>query len=414
MSLARSLPRRPWCRLTGLALLATFTLTQIGTALAADKRAPKEDLVAVQKRIEALQKSLEEAEGSRAEVTDALRESERAISDTSRRLHQLGEDSTRVNQQLEVLGQRSENTSERIDAQRDSITRLLREQYARGDDDALRLLIKGGEPAELQRDLVAYRRILAARQRAIASLQRQLDTLADIRTSIDAKRLELQTLQREQQAQAKKLEKQKSRHAENLARLGKDIESRRQQIETLRRDETRLTQLIERLAALKPAPRPRPKISAPAGNAPSAITNEALPEKGFSGDFAALKGKLRLPVRGEVVNRFGSPRADTGLAWKGLLIRAEVGTSVLAVAPGRIAYADWLRGFGNLLIIDHGDGFMSLYGYNESLLKQAGETVASGEAVARVGSSGGSDGTGLYFELRRAGTPVDPLAWVGR
>jgi septal ring factor EnvC (AmiA/AmiB activator) len=84
------------------------------------------------------------------------------------------------------------------------------------------------------------------------------------------------------------------------------------------------------------------------------------------------------------------------------------------VAPGRIAYADWLRGFGNLLIIDHGDGFMSLYGYNESLLKQAGETVASGEAVARVGSSGGSDGTGLYFELRRAGTPVDPLAWVGR
>ncbi len=384
--------------------------------------APKEDLAAVRKQIESLQKSLEAAEGSRAEVTDALRESEQAISATQRKLHQLDGERRRINRQLDELGRDADTTQGQIEAQRERISGLLQRQYLRGDDDALRLMLKGSDPADLQRDMVAYRRILAARKHEIDRLEGQLQRLVDLRTEIDDRRVELQAVQREEQTQAKKLEKQKAQHAQSLAKLGKDIEVRRRQIETLKRDETRLTQLIERLAALKPpAPKPAkprapgataPGVPAPGGPAP--IASDNLPERSFQGDFAALKGRLRLPVRGDVVNRFGSPRADTGLAWKGLLIRADQGAPVLAVAPGRVAYADWLRGFGNLLIIDHGDGYMSLYGYNESLLKQPGETVSSGDAVARVGSSGGSQGSALYFELRRAGSPIDPLAWVGR
>ncbi len=385
---------------------------------AAKVGAPKEDLATVRKQIESLQQSLEKAEGSRAEVTDALRESEQAISATQRRLHQLDGERKRINLRLDALGRDADTTQAQIDAQRERISGLLQRQYLRGDDDALQLMLKGSDPAEMQRDLLAYRRILAARKHEIDRLESQLQRLVELRSEIDERRVELQSVQREEQAQARKLAQQKTQHAQSLAKLGKDIEARRRQIETLKRDETRLTQLIERLAALKPAPpRPvKPKVPGAGGQkGPAPIANEALPERGFQGDFAALRGRLRLPVRGDVVNRFGSPRADTGLAWKGLLIRAEQGAQVLAVAPGRIAYADWLRGFGNLIIIDHGDGYMSLYGYNESLLKQPGETVSSGDAVARVGNSGGgSEGTALYFELRKAGNPIDPLAWVGR
>jgi len=136
--------------------------------------------------------------------------------------------------------------------------------------------------------------------------------------------------------------------------------------------------------------------------------------QGASGDsaFSELKGRLSLPVRGELVNRFGSPRSDGGVLWKGLFIVARAGEEVRAVADGRVVFADWLRGFGNLLIIDHGDAYMSLYGNNEALYKRVGDPIRGGEAVSAVGNSGGNPNSGLYFELRHQGRPVDPLDWV--
>jgi murein hydrolase activator len=125
-----------------------------------------------------------------------------------------------------------------------------------------------------------------------------------------------------------------------------------------------------------------------------------------------LKGQLKLPVRGQLMNRFGAPREESGSSWKGLFIRAVTGETVRAVGDGRVVYADWLRGFGNLLILDHGKGYMSLYAYNDGLLRQVGESVRGGDPVAQVGASGGSAESGLYFELRRDGKPFDPLRWV--
>jgi len=128
--------------------------------------------------------------------------------------------------------------------------------------------------------------------------------------------------------------------------------------------------------------------------------------------FPELKGDLRLPVKGELTNRYGSPRVDGGTTWKGLFIRSQEGEPVRAIAPGRVVYADWLRGFGNLLILDHGEGYMSLYGNNETLLKQVGDAVKGGDVVASVGNSGGNPDSGVYFELRHKGSPLDPLNWV--
>jgi septal ring factor EnvC (AmiA/AmiB activator) len=130
--------------------------------------------------------------------------------------------------------------------------------------------------------------------------------------------------------------------------------------------------------------------------------------------FASLQGRLKFPVRGELIHRFGAPRQESGSTWKGLFIRSATGETVRAVADGTVVYADWLRGFGNLLILDHGKGYMSLYAYNEGLLRQVGEAVRGGEAVAQVGASGGSEDSGLYFELRRDGKPFDPMRWVAQ
>jgi len=131
----------------------------------------------------------------------------------------------------------------------------------------------------------------------------------------------------------------------------------------------------------------------------------------LAGSFAQLKGRLRLPLRGDITGRFGA-RRDGGPSWKGVFIRAAQGAEVRAVAPGRVVFAEWLRGFGNLLIIDHGDQYLSIYGNNEALLRQPGDRVGSGEAIATTGNSGGNPETGLYFELRFQGRPFDPLTWA--
>ena len=186
----------------------------------------------------------------------------------------------------------------------------------------------------------------------------------------------------------------------------------------MQRDEKRLSQLIERLAkiiATKPVPRKETrssvKKSAVGWAEPVGINNENTPEAAPAGNFAQLKGRLRLPARGVVSNRFGSPRQE-GSSWKGLFIQASLGVEVKAIAGGRVVFADWMRGFGNLMIVDHGDNYLTIYGNNEALLKQVGERVRGGDSIASVGNSGGNAESGLYFELRHQGQPLDPIKWV--
>jgi septal ring factor EnvC (AmiA/AmiB activator) len=172
-----------------------------------------------------------------------------------------------------------------------------------------------------------------------------------------------------------------------LQRVAAEVSQSRREIKVLRADEARLARLVEELARLvRPQARKEP--------------------------FAKLRGRLSLPVRGELIGRFGSPRGATGMEAKGVFIRAREGLPVRAIAGGQVVYADWMRGFGNLLIVDHGESYLSIYANNESLLKQVGDPVSAGEAVATTGASGGNEQTGLYFEMRHLGRAFDPLAWV--
>ena len=379
-----------------LFLAAVWSTTQAG---------PRDELKDIRDRIEALRKRLTESESSKAEAADALKDSERAVSQTSRKLYQISGQRREVNTALSRLQSRTRVLESNIAEEQATLGRLLYQQYVGGQSDAIKLVLNGEDPSEIARQLHYLGYVSRSRAELLTSLRENLASLDKLSGETRRKSAELHTLQSEETLQMRRLEKEKAQRQQIYAKVSDDIDQSRRQLSTLKHDEERLSQLIERLAreaARKNNKKPGKRIA-----------NQALPHADTgSGPFRQLKGKLRLPVIGELMNRFGGQRQDSGLSWKGLFISAKPGRDIKAVAGGRVVYADWLRGFGNLLIIDHGDGYMSLYGNNESLLKQAGEEARAGETIAATGNSGGNPDSGLYFELRFQGKPFDPIPWV--
>lgn len=382
-------------------LLAAAVLMHAMLPQAHSQSAQKKDLEELRSRIEALQRELEKSEENKAEAADGLRESERAISQTNRRLFRLAAQRRELNAEMRKLGGEAQVLQAKIDAEQEALGAMLRRQYVNGQPEVVRLMLNRQDPNETARQVQYLRYIWRARSELIAELRRNLDSLEELSDRTSQKNAELRLLQVEEAAEKKRLEKEKSARQKVLDRVSTEISQQRKQISTLKRDEQRLSRLIERLA--KESSRRKQRTG---------LSNRALPQPDATGAFGRLKGRLRLPVMGELANRFGSPREGGGLSWKGLFITAQSGREVKAIAAGRVVYADWLRGFGNLLILDHGDGYMSLYGNNEALLKQVGEETSPGEAIASVGNTGGSPESGLYFELRYQGRPFDPLPWV--
>ncbi len=382
------------------ALSAALLAAAIATgAFAADKD-PKGDLKELRDRIETLQKNLADAEGTRDEAADGLRASERAISEANRTLRDLAEQQRAVGARLADLQAQRQRASGDIADQQTQLARILYQQYTGLQPDALKLLLNGEDPNRVARELQYLGYLAHARADLLHDLRNNLTHVNDLARTTQQQSAELAAIQAEQQAQRKKLEAEQRERRQVLARTSKQIEKQRRQISTLKRNEERLSKLVEQLGRIirsKPAP----------------LRNDRLPDAAGDGrPFAQLKGSLSLPVRGELRNRFGSQREDSGLSWKGLFIAAPAGQDVKAIAAGRVVFADWLRGFGNLLIVDHGGDYMSLYGNNETLYKQVGDTIRVGEAIAQVGDSGGNSNSGLYFEMRYQGKAFDPMGWV--
>lgn len=373
----------------------------------------KEELQKLRSRIEALQRQITGAEASRNEAADALRESERAISETNRELAELEQSHRTVSQRAVALRGEADKASGTLAGQQALLARLVYQQHVQHtgtQPETLRILLSGDNPNVLARELMYLGYVSRARADAIRDLRDNLAKLKSLTDEAAAKAAELAAIAAEQVAQRKRLQDEKTRHAAVLARLSRDITRQRQEVGTLQRNESRLTRLVEELTRIVRAPA-KPPAGRPRDKSQRVERSDRLPEP-LTGMFSKLRGQLALPVRGELTGRFGSPRSDGGLTWKGLFLTARGGEAVRAVAAGRVVYADWLRGFGNLLIIDHGEGYMSLYGYNETLLKRVGDDVRGGDPVAHVGASGGSGESGLYFELRHQGKPFDPMTWM--
>ena len=366
-------------------------------------QAPSEELKALRARLEKLKRDIARSEGSRSEAADALEASEVAISKAGRTLEALAVSRREVEAKLGELDGEAHAVRARLTEQRALAARLVRQQYTSpGAAGVLELLAAAADFNALARDRVYLDYVARARKAVLDELVAQADRLRELTEKATQRRQELAAIEDQEAAERARLETERANRKQVLAKLSSQIERQRREAGSLERDERRLAKLVQdlakMLAARKPAPRPTPS------------TRSAEPRTGAP--FEQLKGRLHAPVRGRVTDRFGTPRADSGLSWRGLFIAAPAGREVKAVAAGRVVFADWLRGFGNLLIVDHGDGFMSLYGNNETLMSQVGEPVRSGATVATVGSTGGNTASGLYFELRYQGKPFDPLGWL--
>jgi septal ring factor EnvC (AmiA/AmiB activator) len=386
-------------------LLMAFLLLP-ASALAGRAEASKEALDQLQSRIETLKKELDSTEEAHSEAADALKQSEQAISEANRQLHELLLRQRENSNTLQSLALEKSGLEQTIRQQQELLGKQLYQQYLDGHQGYTQIILSQRDPAAIARELHYLGYVSRARYQLIESLKTNLGHVAQLNEETASTLREIAALKTEQEQQRKELQAKKTERRNVMQKLAKQIKSQRGEISKLKRDEKRLSQLVERLSRIV---LDTPKRSR---DTDKTRRNEALPTAALAGlDFEALKGRLHLPVRGNVTNRFGTTREDSGISWKGLFIKAGEGEEVKSVASGRVVFADWLRGFGNLMIIDHGDGYMSLYGNNQTLLKKVGEEVTAGDAIAAVGSSGGNADPGLYFELRHQSKPFDPLAW---
>ncbi len=331
-----------------------------------------------------------------------MRSSEQAISDANRALRALGGEERALRDQMKSIAARRGVAGRALEKQQRALGRLLVARELSPAPDALRLALSGKDPADIARML--YYIALASRAEAqlIQSVRANVAELGRLRSEAQERAARLAAIEAQQRAERERLLAERSERRRVLQHLAGEIRDKRRQIQAMRADERRLARVVKEIGRV---------LRAKPGAGYARV--EQVPQPGEAhGPFASLRGKLRLPVRGELTGRFGAPRIDGGPDFKGVFIQAPEGEPVRAVAAGRVVFADWMRGFGNLLIVDHGAGYMSIYADNEALLKQTGDPVAAGEVIATVGSTGGNEKSGLYFELRHLGKAFDPLRWV--
>ena len=391
-------------------LLAAF----VGTTGAAPATARQRELSRQQDelhgRIDTLRRDLAKSEESRADIAEQLRAAETAISTANRELHRLAERQHATDGELRELESQSRRLAEQGAARQRQLSRLLYRHFTRGEGDALSLLLGGRDPNQAALEHQFRKRLSAAQAEVIADLRDKAREKQRLGELARRKGEDLAAIEQERKQARASLVEQQGQRRQLLASTADRIKARQREIGTLRRDEHRLATLIDTLGrsarkANRAEPRPPGAKEAPMAPARHTADAPAIPP-------ALFRGKLTLPVRGEITGRFGRPRPEGGAAWKGLFIRAPEGAEVRAAAAGQVVHADWLRGYGNLMVLDHGDGLLSVYGNNESLLRETGQAVKAGEVVATVGNTGGNPESGLYFELRHQGQAFDPLRWV--
>ncbi|HET9113626.1 MAG TPA: peptidoglycan DD-metalloendopeptidase family protein [Burkholderiales bacterium] len=388
----------------------------------ADTLPASADLSAIHAKLQQLRQQNAAAQSNKHHAADALQQSEQAISTANRNLQELEQRRKESEQTLAHLHSQKDSLRTAVLRQQNDLSNLIRQQYFSGPSDDIKLLMSGGNPDEIARNLIYFAYINRARNQLIGSLQQNLNQLDQITQAEQQQqeRIAQQREQREKERQVLQAERQQKKQV--LKQLGTEIEAQRQQIATLEQNEKRITKLLQSLA--RAAAQKRAKAEARAAARGARHKNVRAPESGTEArptqpvlpmnGLGRLKGHLLLPTRGELIHRFGTPREQGGTLWKGIFIKAPAGQAVHSVAAGEVVFADWLRGFGNLIIIDHGDGYMSLYSDNETLYKRVGDNVKAGDVIASVGNTGGNSETGLYFELRYRSQAFDPSSWIAR
>lgn len=349
-------------------------------------------LQALSASIEALQKELRSTKNDKDKLQASLRKSEEKQATLAKRIVRIKEALDREKKRLAQLQRQRVELENAKTQQQSGINDSIRQAYKMGQSSALQLLLNQEDPATTHRLTRYHRYIIAERQQVISDYNATLDKLRTIETDINES---TQTLTEQQQALQQQQQALRSTQKNRLAvikKMRRSLTSQEQQLTSLTADQQRLQTLLD--------------------EATSALANITLPEN--TRPFADLRGKLPFPTQGNISQHYGRPQFGGKLKRNGILVGNTMGADVVSVHYGRVIFADYLRGHGLLLIVDHGDGYMSLYGHNETLLKAVGEWVGAGEKIATVGNSGGQTQVGLYFEIRHKGAPINPQPWLAK
>jgi len=368
------------------------------TASPQSTAAAQKQLEAVRAQIKSLSEQQRALDDQRGAATRSLREADSKVAAAQRDLHGTEATIAALRSQLEQLQRQQSELAAGLSRQRAELATLLRSAYALGNHEQLQLLLEQDRMSDLARVLAYHRYFEKDRQQRIVGLSAQLQSLAQVSEEVKTRQQELLAARAKQQSELDALAAQRTTRGKFVASLDASYRDQNARLNALGRDEKNTERLLARLRA----------AMAQIARTPAVPKTQRKP-----GDANIPVGPLKLPLTGQVLAGFGGVMPD-GHRSNGLLIAGAAGSQVRAVAAGRVAYADWLKGYGLLLIIDHGGGWMSLYAYNDSLLKNVGDQVGSGEAIANVGSSGGQGRPALYFELRHDGQPADPRGWLKR
>jgi len=353
----------------------------------ADTQKTEAELQAVKSEIERVARQVSNDEVEKTRLTKELRSAELSVGKAREGLDDLRRQRSEAASHRAALAAEKKQREADLAQERDALAGQLRAAYMIGREEPLKLLLNQKDPARAGRMFVYYSYFGHARADQIHRIEANVSALDQLEGQLEAQDSRLAELEKAQRAQLTGMEQARSQRSLVLANLQAESHSRTENLERLRSQQSGLEKLLKELrAALEKFP---------------VDTNDA---------FGRLRGRLAWPVSGKVVARFGETRAG-GVKWDGVLVATERGTPVRAVYQGRVIYADWLPGLGLLTIVDHGDGYMSLYGHNERLYKAVGEQVAAGDAIAEAGDSGGTSRPELYFEIRKGGRPVDPRPW---
>ncbi len=405
---------RPWLRRVparfGLALagLAAALVLAPGPVPAAAKQTPAQkeaELRKLNQRIDKVRKTVNEDVQKRDKLSGQLREAELGVQSARKELDAIRAQRLVVEARVRELEVERSRRVQELDGERAELAGELRAAYVNGREEQLKLLLNQEDPSNFGRMLAYYGYFGRARADRIRGIQDQLEHLALVREKIVAEETRLETLEQQREQRMADLKASQDKRARAVSAINQQIKTRGGELKRLQSQ----AQSVERLIAELRKAIERSQQAQPArkGGSTGSVTRPA--------PFEPLRGKLPWPVQdGKVIARFGQPRAGGSMRWQGMLIGTERGARVRAPYAGRVVYGDWLPGMGLMLVIDHGGGYMSLYGHNEELFRKVGEPVVAGDVIGAVGDSGGHSQPALYFEVRRGKTPVDPQTWLTR
>lgn len=361
-----------------------------GAAAAQDAQATAAQLERLKRDVSQLQQRISNREKERKDEQQALAEAERSINRVSSELRALDQELQQLNDNMLGLHSQRDALEAALEKRRVLVNQLIQEQYRQGRQPRLELLLKQQDPERLDRMLRYYDYLNAELTLQLSAYQSQLTHLNSTRVSIGSTEDQIAARREKLISDQQQLEKAKRDRQTALTRLGQAQQEEQQRLVGLRRNQQELESLL--------------------GEIQRSLETTKLAQD--SRQFASLKGRLSWPVEGRLLRTFGSQRS--GISFEGLLISAQTGIQVKAIHHGRVVFSDWLRGYGLVLILDHGSGYMSLYGHNQTLLREPGDWVSAGQPIATIGNSGGHEEIGLYFAIRHQGKPVNPSEWLSR